>query len=119
MGRMTRTLKDGAGADFTVAFFDDGGAGLLPFYQVIGRTAEVSSAQATLASGTAVTITRAVGAVGIELYIESGAARVRADGSTATATTGIPLGTGFVGRWDTATVSMYAASALTYTAVHV
>jgi hypothetical protein len=84
---------------------------------VNGSSAELGSAKIDISAGSAVTYTRVSGATVIEIYVESGNVRVRTDGSTATATTGEPMGDGFSKAWAVSNVSIYALDASTITEV--
>ena len=61
---------------------------------LIGVKKEIASEQFTKLDTAVTAHTRATGATQMEVYVESGAARVRTDGTAATITTGEPLAAG-------------------------
>ena len=75
--------------------------------KVTGSKAEQASAQDTQVATTVVAYARAAGATEIGIFVESGSVRIRTDGTAATATTGVPLGDGFVEFFAVASVSVY------------
>lgn len=75
--------------------------------KLTGSKAEVESFKDTQISTTVATYTRAVGANLIEVYLEVGEIRVRADGNPCTADTGIPLYEGDAIALDVGTLSVY------------
>lgn len=85
--------------------------------QLTGSKVEVASAQDTQVVGTTKPYNRAVGAVQMEVYCESGYIRVRTDGQPCTSTTGDPIAAGFAACWDTASVSIYYIQASIVTVV--
>ena len=92
-------------------------AGQPQHMQLTGSKVDDGGTQYTLASGGTQALTRAAGKTNLEIYVESGAVRVRADGTTATATTGRPVGEGKVFVLNAASASLYATSASTVTVV--
>lgn len=85
--------------------------------QLSGSIAEKASAQDTQVATTVKPYNRAAGASQMEVYCESGSIRVRTDGAACTATTGEPIGTGFVGKWSVASISLYYVAGSTVTVV--
>lgn len=83
-----------------------------------GRNTQLSSVQYTIAAGGTQPVSLAAGASEIGVYVESGDVRVRTDGSTATATTGEPLGQGYGERYAVASLSIYSAGGAVVTVVH-
>jgi len=78
---------------------------------------EIASAQDTNVATTVEAYARAAGAKQMEVFVESGSIRVRTDGTACTATTGEPLGAGYVGRWLAESISIYFVSNSTITVV--
>ena len=68
---------------------------------------EVSSSQDSQIATTAKTYARTEGASQIEVYVESGYARVRTDGQPCTSTTGEPIASGFGSAWKTGSISIF------------
>lgn len=83
-----------------------------------GSKVEISSMQENNLAETEKTYNREVGANEIEVYIESGYARVRTDGNLATATTGEPLGEGLTASYAVDSVSIYFVADTTLTVVN-
>lgn len=68
---------------------------------------EISSSQDSQITETEKTYVTAVGASQIEVYVESGAVRVRTDGQPCTVTTGEPLTAGFAAAWEVDSISVF------------
>jgi type IV secretory pathway TrbL component len=85
--------------------------------QLTGSKAEVLSVKDSQSATTAKAYNRAAGASQLEVYVESGAVRIRTDGAACTETTGEPLGEGWAASWCVAAVSVYYVSNATITVV--
>jgi hypothetical protein len=83
-----------------------------------GSKGEISSVQEDNLAETEKTYNKEAGANEIEVYIESGYARVRTDGNPATATTGEPLGEGLMASYAVDSVSIYFVADTTLTVVN-
>ena len=83
-----------------------------------GSKGEISSEQENNLAETEKTYAKATGANEIEVYIESGYARIRTDGNQATATTGEPLGEGIMASYAVDSISIYFVSDTTLTVVN-
>jgi len=83
-----------------------------------GSKIEISSMQENNLAETEKTYNREAGANEIEVYIESGYARVRTDGSQATATTGEPLGEGMMASYAVDSLSIHFVSDTVLTVVN-
>jgi len=83
-----------------------------------GSKVEISSMQENNLAETEKTYAKATGANEIEVYIESGYARIRTDGNQATATTGEPLGEGIMASYAVDSISIYFVSDTTLTVVN-
>ncbi len=66
---------------------------------------ELSSSKMELTAESVITVNRQTEAEFIEVYVEQGEIRVRADGGVASSTTGIPLGLGYSESWYTDSIS--------------
>jgi hypothetical protein len=83
-----------------------------------GSKVEISSVQENNLAETEKTYNREAGANEIEVYIESGYARVRTDGNQATDATGEPLGEGMMSSYAVDSVSIYFVADTTLTVVN-